>query len=133
MSTQEQRIAIVTGASRAQGIGAAICRKLAQMGIALFFTYWGAHDHALYGQGQAGPQELLAQLRELGIRCENIEQDLSDPQASLKIMDAVEERLGSPSILVNNAAHDDIQMPFEQITSEILDTYYAANIRGPIC
>jgi 3-oxoacyl-[acyl-carrier protein] reductase len=33
-----RRLAIVTGASRRQGIGAAVCRALAQAGIDIFFT-----------------------------------------------------------------------------------------------
>jgi 3-oxoacyl-[acyl-carrier protein] reductase len=41
------------------------------------------------------------------VRCENLEVDLSKPNALKRILDEVELRLGSPSILVNNAANDD--------------------------
>ena len=121
------RIAIVTGASRSRGIGAAICRELAQLNLDIFFTYWTAHDKSLYGQEAQGYRELLAELWETGIRCECAEVDLSRPEATKQIMDAVEMRLGPPSILVNNAAHDDMDAPFDQLTAEILDTYYAVN------
>ena len=40
----ERRIAIVTGASRLNGIGAAICKALASKGIDIFFTYWTPYD-----------------------------------------------------------------------------------------
>jgi 3-oxoacyl-[acyl-carrier protein] reductase len=102
------------------------------MGIDIFFTYWAAHDQALYGQEEEGYRELLSNLREQGIRCECMEIDLSLPQAAQQIMDEVEARLGTPSILVNNAAHDDIQVPFDQIDATIVDRYYAVNIRGTL-
>lgn len=38
------RIAIVTGATRLAGIGAAICLSLAGQGADIFFTYWTAYD-----------------------------------------------------------------------------------------
>lgn len=85
-----------------------------------------------YGQEKEGYQQLLETVRAIGVRCEFIEADLSLPQAAEQIMDAVEARLGYPSILVNNAAHDDTQLPFDQIDATILDTYYAVNMRGTI-
>ncbi len=130
MHMHNGRIAIVTGASRSRGIGAAICRELAQLNMDIFFTYWEAHDKSLYGQEAQGYRELLSDLREMGIRCECAEVDLSRPEAAKQIMDAVETRLGPASILVNNAAHDDTNAPFDQLTTEILDTYYAVNMRG---
>ncbi len=132
MRMHNGRIAIVTGASRGKGIGAAICYELSQLNMNVFFTYWAAHDKSLYGQEAQGYRELLSKLRKTGIRCECAEVDLSRPESAKQLMDAVETRLGPPSILVNNAAHDDTDAPFDQITAEILDTYYAVNMRGTI-
>lgn len=126
------RIAIVTGASRSRGIGAAICRVLAKMEIDIFFTYWETYDHTLYGPENEGYRELLLALRETGIRCECMEVDLSDPTSAGQIMDAVESSLGSPHILVNNATHDDTDAPFDQLNATTLDVYYAVNMRGTI-
>lgn len=39
-----QKTAIVTGVGRREGIGAAICRKLAEQGYDIFFTYWHNYD-----------------------------------------------------------------------------------------
>ena len=56
-ATREARpIAIVTGAARERGIGAAVCRALAQMEMDVFFTYWGAYDLRVYGSEEAGSQ-----------------------------------------------------------------------------
>ncbi len=129
-SNRQLPIAIVTGASRSRGIGAAVCRAFAQVKIDIFFTYWGAHDQALYGQEEERYRRLLSTLREMGVRAEGMEIDLSLPQAARQIMDEVEARLGAPSILVNNAAHDDTNAPFDQLDARIFDTYYAVNMRG---
>ncbi len=107
-------IAIVTGAARERGIGAAVCRILAQMEMNIFFTYWSAHDKSVYSFEQAGSQELLAAVQTMGVRCACAEVDLSQPEAAMQIMDAVESSLGTASVLVNNAAHDDTNAPFDQ-------------------
>src|SRR5450755_1847263 len=130
MHENQGRIAVVTGASRSRGIGAAVCRALVEMKIDIFFTDWEAHDQALYGKEEEGSRELFSSLREMGVRCEYMEADLSLPQSAKQIIDEVEARLGMPSILVNNAAHDDRQVPFDQVDATTLDIYYAVNMRG---
>ena len=130
-ATREARpVAIVTGAARERGIGAAVCRILAQMEMDIFFTYWSAHDKSVYSFEQAGSQELLAAVQTMGVRCACAEVDLSQPEAAMQIMDAVESSLGTASVLVNNAAHDDTNAPFDQLTAAIFDRYYAVNMRG---
>ncbi len=126
----QHHVAIVTGASRSRGIGAAVCRALAQMQLDVFFTYWEAHDQALYGQEEQGHNELFSTLHGMGVRCECMEIDQGLPQSAQRIMDEVNTRLGPASILVNNAVHDDTQAPFDQFDAATLDRYYAVNMRG---
>lgn len=126
-----RRIAIVTGASRRRGIGAAVCMALAQVGVDVFFTHWSAYDSAMpWGADEDTPDYLQSQVRAMGVRCEHIRADLSAPDSAQHIMDAVEARLGPASILVNNATHDDTDAPFAQLDARTLDAYYAVNIRG---
>ncbi|WP_156479510.1 hypothetical protein [Alkalihalobacillus trypoxylicola] len=40
MKPLNRKVAIVTGASRSKGIGAAICLSLAEAGMDIFFTQW---------------------------------------------------------------------------------------------
>lgn len=131
MSAPPQPVAIVTGASRERGIGAAVCRLLAQQGWDIFFTYWGAYDQRQYdAEEQSRPAALLASVEALGACCACVEADLGQPDAAPRIMDAAEAALGPITALVNNAAHDDTNAPFDQLTAAIFDRYYAVNMRG---
>lgn len=125
-----ERIAIVTGASRRSGIGAAICRALAAAGASVCFTHWRAYDHAMpWGGDDDGPAALCAELLRSGVRALPLEADLSAPETPALIMDTVTSALGKPSILVNNAAvsTDD---GFERLDAATLDAHYAVNMRG---
>src|SRR3954451_969419 len=125
-----RRIAIVTGASRRKGIGAAICLALAKAGVDVFFTHWVPYDKiADLGPEEDTPAYLQEQLRALGVRCEHIAADLSDISTPTRVLDVVEERLGVASILVNNATHDPVDIPFDQLDAATLDAYYAVNMR----
>lgn len=102
------KIAIVTGASRVNGIGTAICRELAREGADIFFTHWSKYDRMMnyfIEDDSDWSQHLMKEIRSLGVRCESMELDLSQPDAQGKLLDEVHEKLGSPSILVNNATH----------------------------
>ncbi len=136
MSTTEQsqrRLAIVTGASRRRGIGAAVCRAFAQAEIDVFFTYWHPYDLLMpWGAEEEEPMYLQKQLREMGVRCEHLMVDLSTTEAPQHILNTVEARLGRPCILVNNATHDDTEATYEYLDAATLDAYYAVNIRGTI-
>lgn len=126
----ERKIAIVTGASRLNGIGAAICKALASRGIDVFFTYWTRYDKEMpWGIGASEPQQLQDQLIEYGVRCEKLELDLADPSAPGTLLDAVEDRLGKASILVNNATYS-VDAGYDTLTAELLDRHYAVNVRG---
>jgi 3-oxoacyl-[acyl-carrier protein] reductase len=125
-----ERIAIVTGASRKKGIGAAVCRTLAANGADIFFTHWRSFDSTLpQGVDENCPERLQHELRGLGVRCENLEIDLSSIDAPRRIMDEVELKLGLPSILVNNAAYS-TRDGFEALDAATLDAHYAVNMRG---
>ncbi len=123
------RVAIVTGASRRVGIGAAICRALAERGAGVLFTHWRAYDRdAGSGEDPDGPEALLEELRGLGVRAEGVEADLSRPGTPGRVLE-VAGRLGPPSILVNNAAHS-TRDGFQRLDAETLDAHYAVNVRA---
>lgn len=129
MSAQA-RIAVVTGASRRIGIGAAIARELARSGLDIFITYYRPYDHETgFADRAEEPDELLDEIRGLGRRAEGVELDLSDPNAPAFLFDQVEERMGPAAVLVNNATYS-MRDGIENLTAEILDKTYAVNLRG---
>jgi 3-oxoacyl-[acyl-carrier protein] reductase len=124
------RVALVTGASRRRGIGAAICRALAAEGADVFFTYWTPFDRTQpVGEDPEFPAALQEELHGMGVRAEGMELDLSLQDSPAKLLDAVTERLGPPSILVNNAAYS-TRDGFENLDAETLDAHYAVNLRA---
>jgi 3-oxoacyl-[acyl-carrier protein] reductase len=126
-----RRLAIVTGASRRQGIGAAVCLALARAGAGIFFTHWSPYDRLMpWGAEEEEPDLLQKLIQALGVRCEHIMVDLAAIDAPQRIIQTAQAQLGAASILVNNATHDDTQAPFDQLDAQTLDAYYAVNMRG---
>ncbi len=130
MRNQKNKIALITGASRKVGIGAAIARQLAGDEVDVFITYFRPYDCET---GLAGEQDetlqLLAELQQNACRADGLEVDLSNPQAPKQLFDYVEASLGPASILVNNATYS---MPdgIENLNAAGLDKHYAVNIRA---
>ncbi len=65
----------------------------------------------------------------MGIRAEGVEMDLSHPDSPERLLDVVTERLGPPSILINNAAYS-TRDGFERLDAETLDAHYAVTLRA---
>jgi 3-oxoacyl-[acyl-carrier protein] reductase len=122
-------LAIVTGASRRGGIGAAICRELAGHGAAILFTHWRAFDHAMSYADEDGPDALEQELRQLGVPARGIEIDLARAEAYATVLDAAAAMPGVPAILVNNAAHS-TRDGHQRLDAATLDAHYAVNLRS---
>lgn len=114
-------IAVVTGVSHSQGIGAAICRELAKNGIDIFFTHWQAEE--------SWPALFLKEINNYGVRCESLEIDLADKKSVSALMHKVKSLLGTPTILVNNAAYSS-RDGYENLDADILDRHYEVNVRA---
>src|SRR5215217_2104436 len=67
--------------------------------------------------------------RGAGVRAEGIEMDLSRSDSARLLLDATEERLGRPSILVNTAAYS-TRDGFETLDADAIDAHYAVNVRA---
>jgi 3-oxoacyl-[acyl-carrier protein] reductase len=124
------RVALVTGVGRRRGIGSAVCLALASRGADVVLSYWKAYDREMpWGSDEDEPEALLGKLRAAGVRAEGVEVDLSRPDSPGSLLDAAEERLGRPSILVNTAAYS-TRDGFETLDAEALDVHYAVNVRA---
>jgi len=126
------QVAVVTGVSRARGIGAAIARELARHGAHLFMTGLPEYDDGeSWKPDELEQPRLVDELRVLGVEADWTPIDLSLPEAPQKLWDAVQARFGVSHILVNNAcfsARDSI----ESLDAGTLDRNYAVNTRAPI-
>ena len=86
------RTALVTGGSR--GIGAAICRALADVGAAVAINYRERADDAA---------SLADELRAKGVRAAAFQADVSKADAVARLVEMVKSELGPIDVLVNNA------------------------------
>ena len=124
------KFALVTGASRRIGIGAAVCLALARQGTNIMFTTWTAYDREQpHGADEDGPAALEQALTASGVRARRIEIDLAHPESAAQLLDAAIEWAGLPDILVNNAAHSTLD-GFERLDAAALDAHYAVNMRA---
>jgi 3-oxoacyl-[acyl-carrier protein] reductase len=91
-STLQQRVALVTGASR--GIGSATARRLARDGAAVAINY---HKNA------AAAQQVQQAIEAAGGRAIMVQADVGDSEQLANLLTTVERELGPIDILVNNA------------------------------
>ena len=124
MSGINNRIAIVTGVSRLKGIGKAICIELAKDGIDIFFTYWLDYDKQMdWGVAENEPDEIQKEIQKFNVKCEKIELDLMKEGSVDKLFETINQRMGRPSILVNNATYS-TQTNLSNISAKDLDFHY---------
>ncbi|CAN5817998.1 SDR family oxidoreductase [soil metagenome] len=123
------RNALITGASRRIGIGAAICRSLADAGASVAFTSFVDYDAGMYGADKADPDLLLADLRERGINATHLPWDLEPADQLPLLLDRAESEIGPISILVNNAAWS-TRDGWRDLTAADLDRHYNVNARA---
>ncbi len=124
------KVALITGASRETGIGAAIARELAKAGAHVLLAYYRPYDKTR--PWLSDPDEasnLIAALRGLGVRVEGIEIDLAEPDSAKGLIERTHALFGGLDILVNNAAHSDFSS-VETLDAAGLDRHYAVNMRA---
>ena len=106
-------IALVTGAGNPRGIGAACVRALADRGTTVAYTL--VADEPVPSDLPGTP----------------FTTDLAEAVGPERLFDAVTERVGHPSILVNNAAVS-MRDGFEALDAAGIDAHYAVNVRAPM-
>ena len=123
MSELEDKVAVVSGASSARGIGAAIARRFAKAGASLFVI------------AEPGTEEQLATTakacRDLGApRAESAAIDLRAKDGAERMIAEAETRFGRVDVLVNNAGLR-ASYNFGDFTRETFDRVIAVNLASP--
>src|SRR5258708_25785538 len=78
MHSLAHKVALVTGVTRRQGIGAAIALALAQAGADIYTPYYRPYDRSMGGGVQdTEPEQILEALCQTGVRADGVEIDLS--------------------------------------------------------
>jgi 3-oxoacyl-[acyl-carrier protein] reductase len=132
MRPLEGRNAIVTGASRLNGIGAAVCLALAEKGANVFFTTWSAYDLEMHaGNHQKDAIILKKKLMELGVKAFYEEINLADHKEYPSFFNRVEKRIGQASILVNNACYSQ-NHTMDELNADLFDRHYEINLRAAV-
>jgi NAD(P)-dependent dehydrogenase (short-subunit alcohol dehydrogenase family) len=121
----QERVALVTGASR--GIGRAIALRLAAEGAAVAVTA-RTLDRRTFGRSLS---DTVGELRALDTDPVAVAVDLADRRFDAdELVGLVESRLGPIDILVNNAAGG-VAKPFGDLSDEELDYWQQLNVWSP--
>lgn len=125
---QPRPVALVTGASRQIGIGAAIAVALATSGWNVGTTYWRPYDATMpWGSDNGAVERLDTQLRVCGAA--PVEADLADITTPTLVFDQVEAALGPVTTLV--LAHcQSVDSGILDTTVESFDLHFAVNARA---
>jgi len=128
----QERVVLVTGASRRIAIGAAIARRVAAEGAAVLLHSWTSHDALQpWGADSGGPEALVDELREAGTRVEHVSADLAEPDAPQRLLTVARDAFGHVDAVVANHARSSSQS-LEDLTAAELDLSYAVNTRATL-
>ncbi|NYF97690.1 SDR family oxidoreductase [Janibacter cremeus] len=117
MTTNQQRVAVITGAAR--GIGAGVARRLASDGMAV----------AVLDLDESACVPLAEEITAAGGRALAVGADVSDPEQVEAAVRRVAEELGAPTVLVNNAGIIRDNLIFKMDVAD-WDAVMAVHLRG---
>lgn len=128
----EGRVALVTGASRRNAIGAAIARRLASAGARLVVHSWSLHDaEQPWGGDPDGADALVDELVAHGAETVHRPADFADSDAPARLLVDARQAFGHVDIVVANHARSSRQS-LEQLTADELDLSFAVNARATL-
>jgi len=126
------RVAVVTGVSRARGLGATLARRLLDDGASVYASGFSAHDDEMpWGRDEGGSSAVASTLDPGDGRFVFREADLSDPEVPGQLCADAVATFGGLDIVVANAARSSLQ-GFREVTTEELDLCWKINARASV-
>ncbi|MCP5451669.1 MAG: SDR family oxidoreductase [Gammaproteobacteria bacterium] len=118
MKSLQDKVAIVTGASR--GIGAGIAKAIAQAGASVVINYTSNRSAA---------DHVVSEIKNLGGSAISVHADVSNSIEVKALFDAMITHFGKVDILINNAGTA-IFKAIQDTSDEEIDRVFAINVKG---
>jgi 3-oxoacyl-[acyl-carrier protein] reductase len=118
MTTQHERVALVTGGSR--GIGRAVAERLAANASAVVINFAG---------NQPAADDTVQALTGLGVKALAFRADVADEDAVAEMFDRTQSEFGGVDVVVNAAGTMPLS-PLVDLDLAVLDTVLRTNVRG---
>jgi 3-oxoacyl-[acyl-carrier protein] reductase len=126
------RVALVTGASRRVGIGAAVAARLLADGARVMLHSWSPHDaERPWGADPGGSDAVFTELGGPGPDLDHVQLDLADPDSPALLVDRTFDRFGALDVLVVNHARG-VDQDLAALTAAELDLSWAVNTRAAL-
>jgi len=142
MKSLENKVAIVTGASRPRGIGRATALRLAGMGAHVVVTDIARKREDLEIKSELGTcgvgddfdqlRQLAHEIEKQGVKSLAVAVDVTDGNQIDACVGKTCNDLGGVDILVNNAGTGVGVGPFLDLTDDQLDLSYQVNLKGMV-
>lgn len=120
MSKLENKVAVVTGASK--GIGASIAKHFAAEGAKVVVNYASSKE---------GADKVVKEITDNGGIAISVQADVANEADVIRLFKETENAFGTLDILVNNAVSQGYA-PIEQISAEDFHQSFNVNVLGPI-
>ena len=132
MTTLKNRVALITGVSRRNGIGFGIANRLASSGADLFLHSFSPYDKMMSLQIENNETELIKKtLCGYDVSVELMEADFYEQDSPAKIMTAAVQKFNHIDILVLNHTYDTLKK-LDELTAEEIDRHLVVNIRAAL-